>query len=380
MKTQTGFFLGAALAALLVVVPGCRAKGDSEAAGPDGAAAPAPAAAAPASLTLTAEAIATANIKTAPAQVRALARLIKAPSELELNARRVVHLTARTPGRLERVLVVRGDRVREGQALAEIYSPAFLTVQAEYLQAAARARRLAGDPAEDGQARKILAGARERVRVLGISPAEFDALDASGVPLPLLTVRAPMAGTVLESAVVAGDSVELGTSLFRLADLSTLWARMHIQERDLSTIQAGAEVVLRTQAYPEEEFRGRLILVGDVLDAGTRTVEGRVEVANIKGRLKPGMFAEATVGAAGERRVLVGPAAALQDDEGRAIVFVRTGERTFVRREVQAGERVDGHLEILTGLAEGEEVVISGGFLLKSEMRKGSLEDEHGHD
>ena len=366
------------LAALLVAA-GCRAKSASEA--------PAPADAhaageheAPASVTLTPAAVAAAEIRTASAAVRPVARRLAAAGELEWNARRVVHLTARTPGRLERVAVVQGDRVREGQLLAEIYSPDFLTLQAEYIQAAARAKRHAGDAAEEAPARAVLSGARERLMILGLTAEEIGALEAAASPRPLLAVRAPLSGTVLESVVVAGDAVELGTSLFRLADPSTLWACLHIREEDLSAVRTGAEVVLRTHAYPGEEFRGRLVLVGDVVEAATRTVEGRVEILNPGGRLKAGMYVDASAETGGERRALAVPEESVQDDEGRLIVFVRTGERTFTRREVKTGERFGGFIEILEGVGEGETVVTSGSFLLRSEVRKGGLEDEHGHD
>ena len=366
------------LAALLVAA-GCRAKSASEA--------PAPADAhaageheAPASVTLTPAAVAAAEIRTASAAVRPVARRLAAAGELEWNARRVVHLTARTPGRLERVAVVQGDRVREGQLLAEIYSPDFLTLQAEYIQAAARAKRHAGDAAEEAPARAVLSGARERLMILGLAAEEIGALEAAASPRPLLAVRAPLSGTVIESVVVAGDAVELGTSLFRLADPSTLWACLHIREEDLSAVRTGAEVVLRTHAYPGEEFRGRLVLVGDVVEAATRTVEGRVEILNPGGRLKAGMYVDASAETGGERRALAVPEESVQDDEGRLIVFVRTGERTFTRREVKTGERFGGFIEILEGVGEGETVVTSGSFLLRSEVRKGGLEDEHGHD
>lgn len=375
MKTLPRYII---LAALLVAA-GCRAKSASE------AAAPAKEHAAhehevPASVTLTAEAVAAAAIRTETAAVRPVARRFAATGELEWNARRVVHLTARTDGRLEHVAVVRGDRVREGQVLAEIYSPDFLSLQAEFLQAAARAERHAGDPAEEGPARAVLDGARERLAILGLTAGEITALGAAGTTRPLLAVRAPLSGTVVECGVVAGDAVALGASLFRLADPSTLWACLHVREQDLSAVKTGVEVTLRTQAYPGEAFRGRLVLVGDVLDAATRTVEGRVEIPNPTGRLKAGMFVDASAETGGERRALVVPEESVQDDEGRSIVFVKTGERTFVRREVKTGERFSGFVEILEGVADGETVVTSGSFLLKSEVRKGSLEDEHGHD
>ncbi|MGB8960104.1 MAG: efflux RND transporter periplasmic adaptor subunit [Candidatus Aminicenantales bacterium] len=372
MKTIARMIIGAALAALvLILAAGCRAKGAAESGRP--AETPVPESGAPASVTLTPEALAAADIKTEVVTMRLIARRVTAAGELEWNARRLVNLTARTPGRLERVLAVRGDRVRQGQLLAEIYSPDFLTIQAEYIQAAARARRHAGDATEEGPARAVLAGARERLELLGVPASEIEALDDKTGPKTLLAVRAPLTGTVLESGVVAGDAVELGTSLFRLADPSILWACLHIQEEDLGAVKAASEVVLTTHAYPGEEFRGRLVLVGDVVDAATRTVEGRVEVSNAGGRLKAGMYVEATALAGGGRRALVVPEESVQDDEGRSIVFVKTGERTFTRRPVVTGEKFAGAVEIVKGLAEGEAVVTSGSFLLKSEMRKGAL-------
>jgi len=372
MKTIARMILWAALPALiLVLAAGCRAKGAAESGRPAETAAPG--AEAMPSVTLTPAAVASADIKTEVATMRLVARRVTAAGELEWNARRLANLTARTPGRLERVLAVRGDRVRQGQLLAEIYSPDFLTMQAEYIQAAARARRHAGDAAEEGPARAVLAGARERLELLGVPASEIESLDDKAVPKPLLAVRSPLTGTVLESGVVAGDAVELGTSLFRLADPSTLWACLHIQEEDLGAVKSASEVVLRIHAYPGEEFRGRLVLVGDVVDAATRTVEGRVEVDNAGGRLKAGMYVEASASAGGGRRALVVPEESVQDDDGRPVVFIKTGERSFTRRAVETGERFAGGVEILKGLAEGETVVTSGSFLLKSEIRKGAL-------
>lgn len=376
MKKFAQWIAGAALPALLLAA-GCRDEALLESGRQaEGKVPPA----ASISVTLTPEGVAAAHIKIEPVSIRTLARRITASGELGFNARRLAHLTARTPGRVERVFVVRGDRVRKGQVLAEIYCPDYMTLQAEYLLAAERARRQSGDPADAAQARALIDSSRERLILLGASPDEVDGLDTLSAPRPFLLVRATLPGTVLEAGVLAGDWVDLGASLFRLADLSTLWAILHIQEKDLSLLKSEAEVVLRSQAYPGEDFRGRLVLVGDVVDAGTRTVEGRVEVPNPSGKLKPGMYVDASIAAAGERAAIAVPEAAIQDDEGRSVVFVRTGERMFTRHEVTAGERFAGYVEILTGLTEGETVVTSGGFLLKSELRKVGLEDEHGHD
>jgi cobalt-zinc-cadmium efflux system membrane fusion protein len=366
MTTPSRTILWAALAAVLIG-SGCRSKNPAEP--------PAAGAAAAASVTLSAEAVRAADIRTATAASRRVAHRVTAPGELEWNARRVVHLTARAAGRLERVLAVSGDRVQGGQLLAEIFSPEYLTRQAEYIQAAARVRRSAGRPEDEGQARAILAGARERLALLGVPEPEIDGLDTASPPRALLAVRAPFAGTILESGVVAGDAVEVGSSLFRLTDPSTLWARLQVREEDLGGLKAGAAVVLKVHAYPGEEFPGRLVLVGAVVDAATRTVEGRVELGNSGLRLKAGMYVEGVV-PAGERAALVVPEESVQDDEGRPIVFVRTGERTFVRRCVETGESFPDFVEVLKGLAEGETVVTSGSFLLKSELRKGALGED----
>jgi RND family efflux transporter MFP subunit len=331
------------------------------------------------SIILTPDAWAAADIRTAPAATIAFRRRITAPGGLEFNARRLAHLTARTPGRVERVLSVSGDRVRAGQVLAEVYSPGFMSLQAEYLQAAERMKRLGNDAGDAGMARAILESARQRLLLVGATAAQVDDLAAVRVPRPLLDIRAPFAGTVIEANVLSGDHVELGASLFRLADPSVLWASLHIREEDMASLPAGAGAELRTQAYPGEVFPGRLLLVGDVLDEKTRTVTGRVEVANPAGRLKAGMFVEAVLENGVARTTLAVPEAAVQDDDGRSIVFVLTGERSFSRREIETGERLGGQVEVLTGLVAGETVATSGSFLLKSEMRKGSMEDEHGH-
>ena len=179
-----------------------------------------------------------------------------------------------------------------------------MSLQAEYLQAAERAKRLSNDPSEAGTAQAILESVRARLVLVGVSHSEVDALEAKRVPQPLLRIRAPFAGTVIETGVVAGDHVELGASMFRLADLSILWASLHIKEKDLASIKAGSEVELRTQAYPGETFRGERLMVGDVVDEKTRTVIARVEVPNPQAKLKAGMYIEAVLDG---RRRAAGP-------------------------------------------------------------------------
>jgi membrane fusion protein, copper/silver efflux system len=301
-------------------------------------------------------------------------RRIAASGELAFNVRRMAHLSARVAGRMERVLAFKGDRVAQGQILAELYSPDYLALQAEFLQAAERVARLRGDP-EEASAASFLEAARRKLAPLGVSPADLEQLAATKSVRPLLPVRAPLAATVIETNAVEGDRVELETEMFKLADLSTLWAELRIYEKDLSAVRLNLDALLHTQAYPGEEFRGRLVLLGDVMDDKTRTVEGRVEIANPSGRLRPGMYVEAVLSAPETRTMLVVPETALQEFQNKSVVFVQTAPGHYLLRTVETGGRGDGLAEIVKGLAEGERVVTAGSFLLKSEMLKNSLGD-----
>jgi len=336
-------------------------------------------AAEPTSLRLTDEAVRTGGIAVEPARVVETDRRIAGVGDLEFNARRLAHLTARTSGRVESIAAFRGDRVVEGQVLAEIYSQGYLAQQAELIQAAERAARLR-DTSDAQAVRAFLDAARAKLLPLGMTDAEIDTLISAKSVRPFLAVRAPFDGRIIEQAAVVGDGVEPGASLFRLADLSTLWACIRIYEKDLAAVRPGVEAVFRTQAYPGEDFRGRLVLIGAVMDEKTRTVEGRAEVANPTERLKPGMYVEASIPAGDKRRALVIPESALQDFQSRPVVFVRTGPGAYELRLIETGDRSEGRVEIVRGLAEGDEVVTSGSFLLKSEMLKKAMGDEDEHD
>jgi Cu(I)/Ag(I) efflux system membrane fusion protein len=328
---------------------------------------------------LTPEAVKGGGIVLEPARTREVARTVRALGDLEFDARRVAGVSARASGRIERLSAYTGDRVAAGTILGEIYSPDYLAVQAEVLSAAGRAARLSGRPDESG-ARSFYDAARRKLASFGPTPAEIDALVASGEARALLAIRAPISGVVLESRAVAGAAVAEGADLFKLADPSSLWACVHLTEKDLAAVRPGMTATLRTQAYPGREFRGRLVLVGAAMDASTRTVEGRVELANPDGALKPGMYVEAGLDSADTRPVLTVPAAAVQEFSIGRVVFVQVGPTAFALRPVETGETIGERIEIRAGLSDGEIVVAAGGFFLKSELMKAGLGDEHGPD
>ena len=330
----------------------------------------------PSSVTLTSEAVKTAGIQTAEAEIRPIIRTIHAAGEINFNQKRLAHVTARTAGRIEQLLAYPGERVKKGQLLLSLYSQDFLMLQAELLQASERFKRLQNDPEEQDAAKGLLDSARSRLRLYDISDAELAEIENTGSIKTLLPVRAPLDGNITESAVTAGDYVELGASLFRIADLSTVWVNVYIFEKDLSIIRLGSEVVLRAGAFPGREFRGRLFQIGTVVDEKNRTVEGRVELTNPAGDLRPGMFVEAELICSAEAKSLFVPGAAIQDFQNKKVVFVRTGENTFALRFVETGMTLNGFVEILKGLEKKEVVAANGSFFLKSELLKKSLEGE----
>jgi RND family efflux transporter MFP subunit len=327
---------------------------------------------------LSPEAAKTAKIEIGEARVRAIYPTVKASGTVALNQKKYVRVTPRVAGRIEKVLAFDGDRVRAGQELFLLYSPDLLAVQGDYLQILSRvSEQPAGAPAEDTELNEsLLRSTESRLKLLGFEDADIKALRASRQALPVLPVRSPISGTVIGPCCDSGCAVEVGAPLCAVADLSSLWVQVHIFEKDLSLVAPGAKAEIVVTAYPGEVFSGKLTLVGAIMEEATRTVTGRVEAPNPEGRLKPGMFAEVRIVAREPISILAVPEQAIRTVAGRSVVFVPGGEGTYVRRDVETGRTVDGFVEILKGLKDGERVVTGGSFDIKAEMLKGALEGE----
>jgi len=327
-------------------------------------------------VTLTAEAMKTAGIETTEAAFRPTTRKIHVPGEIIFNPKRLSHVTARSAGRIEQLLAYPGERVQKAQILLLLYAQDFLSVQAEYLQASERFKRLAGDPVERAAAQSLYESAKNKLRILDLTDEELAEVEKTGKLMTLLPVRTPLSGSIIESSLTSGDYVEVGASLFRIADLTTVWADVHIFEKDLATVRAGADVILQAGALPGREFRGRLFQIGNVIDEKTRTVEARAELPNGDGQLRPGMFAEADIVSPLMSSVLMVPRAAIQEFQNKQAVFVRTQSNTFAVRYVETGDAFDGYVEIVKGLSEKEPVAARGSFFLKSEILKKTLGED----
>jgi membrane fusion protein, copper/silver efflux system len=320
---------------------------------------------------LTPQAVSAAGVATTPVKETALYRVVRAEGVLGTDETKLVHIAARVAGRLDRLdLDFTGESVRRGAPIYSIYSPDLVSSGREYalaLENLARARA-GGDAGYVESAESLAQAARERLALWGLDRDQIDRIAATRRPEVDLVVRSPISGTVLEKKVVQGQYVTEGQDLYLLADLSSLWLAAKVYEQELGGIKIGQLAVARFPAFPGHEIRGRIRFIDPVLDPATRTAGVRIELPNPGGQLKPGMFANA------ELRVDLGrglaiPKSAVLDTGVRQIVYVQVGPGRFAGREVRLGQVAGDQVQVLQGLAAGEQVVTSANFLIDSQSQ-----------
>jgi multidrug efflux pump subunit AcrA (membrane-fusion protein) len=194
-----------------------------------------------------------------------------------------------------------------------------------------------------------------------------------GKPLEL---KAPIDGVITERKSTVGELVGKETEIYTISDPADLWVIAEIKERDIGAIEVGQDASFTVLAYPDQGFHGKVVLLGNRVEAESRTMEVRIEVHNTGGRLKPGMFADVEIVTMIWQDALLMPDTALQTEGGDQIVFVALDDRRFEKRVVKTGMEQRGRVAVLEGVKQGEKVVTEGSFILKSEMLKGELGEE----
>lgn len=318
--------------------------------------------------------------------------------ELKVDERRYAEVAPAIAGIAVRVLAAVGDRVEKGQTLAELESVELGRAGAERLAAAARLgaarqsldrrralarerivpkRQVEEAESEVSVAAAALRGAETALRALGADSKEDRKQAPNGFAL-----RAAVAGEVLERGIVLGRMIPAGEVVYRIADLETVWLVVQAFERDAVRVSPGTTARVSLAALPGRAFLGTVSLVGRQVNVESRTVPVRIEVENPDGLLWPGMSATALVplGEA-EAQVTTVPSAALQRVGEDWVAFVPRSESAFEVRVVGRGRDLGEQVEVLSGLTPGEEVVVSGSFLLKAESEKvaGGGEAHHHH-
>lgn len=313
------------------------------------------------------------GVVTAPVTMRELFNTLRVPAEVRFNERQRAVVSTRTEGWVERIAVFANQRVKKDSLLAEIYSPQFLSAQQEYLLIAARAGK---EPS--GDSTHLLDDAAQRLRILGLTDAEIRELNKTRKPIAYQHIHSPIDGVVVSHNVSVGDTVAVGQPLFVVADLSSVWADLALNEAQIAQVHPGAAVELITQAYPRRRFAGKLLSLGAEVNETTRTVMARALVQNPEGLLKPGMFAEAEIAVGSRQEVLAVPAAAVLQLEGQPTVF-KVEDGKFHTEVIEVGERHGDYIELKAGLAAGDEIAVEGAFMLKSLMLKSQMGEGHAH-
>jgi membrane fusion protein, copper/silver efflux system len=323
-------------------------------------------------VTLPPEMAASLGVTIATAELGRTAHTVRATGHVVWDETRLATITPKFAGFVERLYVnSTGQRVRRGQPLLEIYSPALVAAQEELLSALRLDERLAGSMAPGvGQRAGLLAeSARQKLRLWDISQAQIDELERTGVVRRTLTLHAPASGVVTEKLVVAGQAVEAGMSLYRLADPTMVWIDADIYDHDLRFVRTGAAAEVEVGAYPDARIAGRVSHIYPDVQQATRTARIRITLPNPDASIKPGMFATVHLSSSMGEEVVMVPRDALMRTGARDIVFVEVVPGTFALRPVQAGRETGGRVEILSGLAAGERVVARANFLLDAESR-----------
>ena len=301
------------------------------------------------------------GVRTEVAKRQTVFRHLRTIGEVEVGEDELAVVNLRYSGWIEKLYVERtGDPVKAGQALFEIYSPELVAAQEDYLLAL----RTQGADSE------LALSARRKLELWDISKRDIDRVRDEGEVRRTLPVRAPQAGFVLHKNVVEGARVSAGKDLYRIGNLQRIWVTAEVYEFDAPWVEVGQAAQMELTYDKGTVFEGQVAYIYPTLDEKSRTLTVRLEFENIGLELKPGMFATVYIEYRRLDDVLAIPSEAILHSGTREIVFVSLGEGRFEPREVTTGLVGDRNLtEVLSGVAEGEEIVASGQFLLDSESQ-----------
>lgn len=298
------------------------------------------------------------GIRLAQVESKVFGESFSAIGRIMPDERRFYDVQTRIPGFVERLSIrAVGDPVDKGQKIAEIYAPELLAAQQEYLALLAL-RNIDND--------NVLKGAaRNRLKLLGMTNSEIAAITKSGQSRTRFGVYAPASGVLTELGVREGGQLMSGSTLVQIADLSQVWLIAEVPERDAAKLKIGVDADVMLQSLPGEIFKGKVSYLYPMLDDTSRTLQVRIELPNKDNQLRPGMYA--SVEFTGQtREALSVPTESIIATGMRKVVIVKeaNGYRPV---EIKTGEAFNDSTEILNGLTLGEDVVVSGQFLIDSE-------------
>ncbi|MGX1352876.1 Cu(I)/Ag(I) efflux system membrane fusion protein [Bradyrhizobium elkanii] len=312
------------------------------------------------SITLSPGRIQRSGVKSEAAQMRRIRTLVRAPGTIQLDERRVSVIAMRAESYVQKVAdVTTGSRVTKGQPLMEIYSPAVSSAAAEYV--ATITSKATANIEPYGR------GSKQRLTNLDVPEPVIAEMEKSRTVPIAIQWLSPRDGIVLQRAAIEGMRAQPGDVLFRIADVSVVWALVDVAERDLGNIVVGQKVTVRARSYPGRSFAGQISVIYPQVNKETRTARVRIELQNADVALLPDMYVDAEIDTGGAAPVLTVADNSILDTGSRQSVLIDRGNGRFEPREVKLGRRGEGYVEIRDGLAEGDAVVTSATFLIDAE-------------
>lgn len=304
-----------------------------------------------------------ANVSTTTIKKQSLSKDIISYGYLDFAEQNRKSISARFNGRIEKLYVTKtGDVIRAGAPLFEIYSPELVQAQNDFIIS------LSSNSS-------IQQSAKKKLELYGITAAQIQELEKTKAVKTTVIFYSPIGGTVVEKKVREGMYISEGMQLFDVADFSTLWNISEVYETDIASVHVGSPVTIRLRAYPGKQFAGRVTFISPVVDAQSRTIKVRSEIVNSGGLLKPQMYGE-TVQHVSLGTGLFIPADAVINTGKRMVAWVKTSDGMFEARDITLGDKCGSGYKIISGVQEGDEVAVTGGFLIDSESQ---LKTTHTH-
>jgi Cu(I)/Ag(I) efflux system membrane fusion protein len=312
-----------------------------------------------------------ANVSTVVVSSKRIKKELNVYSVLDFSEPKRKIISARFNGRIEKLHVDKiGINVDVGTPLFDIYSPEILQAQNDYLIA------IKNKASQGTEINTLISALRTKLSLFGMTEKQISDLETSSHSSLVITFLSPAKGIVLEKNVLEGSYINEGAILYAIADLSELWALSEVNEKDLGGLKNGSSAGLSVPAFPHETFRGRISFISPVVNEQTRSVQVRSVFSNHQLKLKPKMWGTIRIGIVEVERMVV-PREAVLITGKRNIVWVKSGEKTFEMHNVDIGDLIENEYEILSGLKKGDEIAVTGGYLIDSESQLQSGNNPH---
>jgi cobalt-zinc-cadmium efflux system membrane fusion protein len=339
------------------------------------------------------------DIQTVQVRSSKLRGTLTVPAKVIADQNNEAQIGSLVQGRVHKIFKNLGDYVKAGEPLMQIegleigeIKSQFLKAKAQLVFTEANLKRQNSLYEQNAGSQKALNEAQaeydkalaefnaedKRIHSVGLTDEDMEkeAKNSSGHDAGTLTIKSPISGVITERNVVLGQFIDASAISFRIINTSSLWVEGQVYENDIQSIGGKPEIVFAASSLPKQEFKGRVFFIGQIVDEHTRTIPVRAEISNKAGMLRPQMFGSMKVELSGSSKGIVIPTETIIKDKTENYIFIAINDTAFTKREVVLGAEINGHTEIISGISDGEQVVVKGSFFLKSEMMKDSLAEE----